>query len=208
VPVAPAILADDHADLGALSYPVVVKPNDEGSSKGIARESFCHTPAEAADRASHLRATYGCPVLVEEFLPGAEITVAIRGNGSSARVLGAMEIAPTDASEPFLYSVEVKREWRRRVNYHIPPRVPASTLDALEEYALTAYRLLGCRDLARLDFRLDAIGRPHFLECNPLPGLNPENSDVVILSRPQLAYGELIRGIVRDTLNRFPSVAK
>ena len=58
----------------------------------------------------------------------------------------------------------MKRDWRRRVRYHVPPRLDPATLRSLERHALTAYRLLGCRDLARLDFRLDAAGVPHFLE--------------------------------------------
>jgi D-alanine-D-alanine ligase len=63
-------------------YPVIVKPNDEGSSKGIRRDSLCFTAAEARDRARDLERLYGCPVLVEEFLPGPEVTVGISGNGN------------------------------------------------------------------------------------------------------------------------------
>jgi D-alanine-D-alanine ligase len=73
---------------------------------------------------------------------------------------------------------------------------------------LKAYRLLGCRDVARIDFRLDAAGRPCFLECNPLPGLHPESSDIVILSRkssPQHVptYECLVQGILRDAAQRY-----
>jgi len=66
-----------------------------------------------------------------------------------------------------------------------------------------AYRLLGCRDLARIDFRLDAAGQPVFLECNPLPGLNPESSDIVILTRATLSYDNLVQGILLDAMQRY-----
>jgi len=73
----------------------------------------------------------------------------------------------------------------------------------LEQSARTAYRLLGCRDVARMDFRLDATGRPHFLECNPLPGLHPENSDLVLLSRAALSYENLVQGVATDAARRL-----
>jgi D-alanine-D-alanine ligase len=115
-----------------------------------------------------------------------------------------MEIAPIQSNgEPFLYSIEVKRDFRNQVRYHIPPRLPEKTLRCLERYSLAAYRLLGCRDIARIDFRLDAQGSPHFIECNPLPGLNPETSDIVILSRDTKSYEELIQGILRDARARY-----
>jgi D-alanine-D-alanine ligase len=206
LPVARAILHESEADdalLTALEYPVLVKPNDEGSSKGIREDAVSHDARAAAEACRRLHARYGCPGLVEEFLPGPEVTVGIVGNGAQARVLGMMEIAPADGEGPFVYSVEVKRDFRRRVSYCMPPRLPAAALDALARRALAAFRLLGCRDVARFDFRLDAAGEPRFLECNPLPGLNPESSDLVILSRAVLPYDDLVCGILIDAAERF-----
>ncbi len=207
VPVARAVLVEVGdgcaGDLAGLRYPVVVKPNDEGSSKGIRQESICENPAVAEVRCRWLHQQYRCPALVEEFLPGSEVTAAVRGNGNAAKVLGMMEIAPAEESqEPFLYSLEIKRDWRRRVVYRVPPRLSPETLAAIEAYALTAYRLLGCRDIARLDFRLDASGQPRLLECNPLPGLNPDSSDLVILSRGLVPYAALVQEILRDAMQR------
>src|SRR5262249_45380992 len=162
---------------------------------GILAESFCATPADASGQCRRLRRLYGSPALVEEYLPGAEVTVAVHGNGEGCSVLGMMEIAPAgEAAAPFLYSLEVKRAWRERVCYHNPPRRSVALVDEIRAHALTAFRLLGCRDLARFDFRLDGAGRPRFLECNPLPGLDSANSDVVILSRGRLSYQELVQG--------------
>ena len=212
VPVARAVLVEGAADavtLARLSYPVVVKPNDEGSSKGIGRESLCGNARAAVERCGWLRDRYACPVLVEEFLPGMEVTAGVRGNGCSASLIGLMEIAPADdRGEPFLYSLETKRDYRRRVRYHAPPRLQPAQLDEIRSHALNAYRMLGCRDLARIDFRLDSAGRPCFLECNPLPGLHPESSDIVILSRELCrdsvqVYDCLVQGILRDAAQRY-----
>ena len=211
VPVARGVLVEGLADelpLAGLAYPVVVKPNDEGSSKGIRRESLCEDARAAAERCRWLRDRYACPVLVEEFLPGMEVTVGVRGNGCAAALIGLMEIAPAeDRGEPFLYSLETKRDFRRRVRYHVPPRLQPAYLEEIRSHALNAYRLLGCRDIARIDFRTDAAGRPRFLECNALPGLHPESSDIVILSRKLRAehdrpYDGLVQGILRDAAER------
>lgn len=205
LPVARAALietAEDEDALDGLRYPAIVKPNDEGSSKGIRENSVVHSVDAAVARCRLLRAQYGCPVLVEEYLPGAEVTVGIVGNGPNVRVLGMMEIAPLTDQRDFVYSVEVKRDWRRRVKYHVPPRLDSDTLKLLRSNALTAYRLLGCRDIARIDFRLDVSGQPRFIECNVLPGLNRENSDIVILSRDRLPYETLVQGILTDAMHR------
>ena len=212
VPVARGVLIETPADessLAELPYPVVVKPNDEGSSKGISRDSLCADAAAAARRCRRLRDRYGCAALVEEFLPGMEVTSAVKGNGREAMVIGLMEIAgAAECPEPFLYSLEVKRDFRRQVRYHVPPRLDDADRETIRSYALDAYRLLGCRDLARIDFRMAADGRPRFLECNPLPGLNPESSDIVILSRmalpeSELAHCRLVQGVFRDATRRY-----
>jgi D-alanine-D-alanine ligase len=201
VPVARGTTCIDK--LATLDYPVIVKPNDEGSSKGIRLNSYCQDMDSAVRQARWLDATYGCPVLVEEWLPGAEVTVAVTGNGAGARVLAMMEIDDAAPSRgPFIYSLEVKRAYREKVRYRVPPCLPDATLRLLENNALQAYRLLGCRDLARIDFRLDADGLPRFLECNPLPGLNPISSDFVIATRGVVPYRQLIGDILRDAAAR------
>lgn len=205
VPVAPATLvasASDEASVASLRYPAIVKPNDEGSSKGIDEDAVVADEAAAIARCRWLRDHYACPVLIEEYMPGAEVTVGVTGNGASASVLGMMEIAPVSAERDFVYSLDVKRNWRQRVRYHIPPRLPLDVLAMLERLALLAYRLLGCRDFARMDFRLDGAGLPRFLECNALPGLDPDNSDIVIMSAPVRPYRKLVQGIFLDAAQR------
>jgi len=196
----------DATELGTLSFPVIVKPNDEGSSKGIRISSYCVDVETALAQAAWLTRTYACPVLFEEWLPGAEVTVAIAGNGTSAAVLATMEIgfvSPQHDDAPFIYSLETKRDYRSKVAYRVPPCLPAPTLSRINQQALRAFHLLGCRDVARMDFRLDAHGEPRFLECNPLPGLNPESSDFVIATRGLVPYDRLVGNILRDAAARY-----
>jgi D-alanine-D-alanine ligase len=192
----------DFPSLGALSYPVIVKPNDEGSSKGIRDNPIADDAFAARRRCEWLREQYGCPSIVEEFVGGTEVTVGILGNTPFERILGIMEIEPVEADPRFVYSLEVKRDWRRRVKYHVPPRLGGEAVAEIGEMAVKAYRLLGCRDFARMDFRLDCSGRLFFLECNALPGLNSANSDMVLLLRGTLSHRRLVQEIFLEAVRR------
>jgi D-alanine-D-alanine ligase len=97
----------------------------------------------------------------------------------------------------FVYSLEAKRDWRNRVRYAVPPELPAAALAAVERAAASVFAALGCRDVARIDFRVTRDGRPVFLEANPLPGLSPEKGDIVIATRAAgISYDALIAAII------------
>jgi D-alanine-D-alanine ligase len=186
--------------LSSLPYTAIVKPAWEGSSKGIRGKCVVDTPAELAN-ALHERRDQRQPILVEEFIAGEEVTVGVVGN-SPPRIIGVLRVMPAQPEERFVYSLEVKRDFTRRVCYECPPHLPIQHIHAVEQAALQVYRCLGCRDVSRIDFRL-RDGVPYFLEVNPLPGLNPETSDLVILARlAGMTYDELIRDILHAGLKR------
>ncbi len=191
-------------DALALAFPCIAKPLCEGSSIGIRRSSRAADRAALAREVERLLGDYRQPVLVEEFLPGVELTVGVLGTGGNARAIGAMEIAPRRSSAAeFVYSLEVKRDWQNEVEYHVPPRLEPRVVEAALALAVGCHRALGCRDLSRIDLRLDAAGRPQFLEANPLPGLNPETGDLVILAgRSGMPYAELVAQVVREARHR------
>jgi D-alanine-D-alanine ligase len=195
---------DDVTDLRMtpnIGWPVIVKPSWEGSSKGVRGKCVVDNENDLRFAIENLRQTYRQPVLVEEFIAGDELTVGVVGN-ATPRVIGVMRVLPKQTEEQFVYSLEVKRDWRNRVGYESPARLPADQYRAVEHAALKAYRVLGCRDVSRLDFRL-RDGIPYFLEVNPLPGLNPETSDLVILSRGMgWTYERLIETILQEALER------
>ncbi len=181
-------------------YPVIVKPAWEGSSKGIRGKCVVDDEADLL-RAVDERRDQRQPLLVEEYIAGEELTVGVIGN-APPRVIGSLRVVPLRDEPRFVYSLEVKRDYAERVRYEGPPRLPAEHLRAAEAAALLAYRALGCRDVARIDYRV-RDGVPYFLEANPLPGLNPETSDLVILARLNgMPYETLIRGIVESALAR------
>jgi D-alanine-D-alanine ligase len=161
--------------------PVIVKPAWEGSSKGIRGQCVVEAPRDLPRVVRALQRDYDQPILVEEYIVGDEVTVGIVGN-QPPTVLGMMRVLPRTSNGRFVYSLEVKRDYLRQVSYEAPPKLPAKTLNRIKTDALKAFDVLGCRDVARVDFRV-RDGVPYFLEVNPLPGLNPESSDLVILAK-------------------------
>jgi D-alanine-D-alanine ligase len=213
IPTPEFICIDALGELDAASlpaFPLMVKPACEGSSMGIRNSSRCTNVVELRSRAERLFRQYGGTVIVERFLPGVEATVLVMGNGScstpvTARVVGIMEISPRSESvDEFVYSLSVKRDYRNQVAYHVPPRVPASVISTIGQTALGAYRALACRDIARVDIRLDAAGAPSLIDVNPLPGLHPIDGDVPILcGRLGISFVGLIREIVAEAQARL-----
>ncbi|MHC5544027.1 D-alanine--D-alanine ligase family protein, partial [Singulisphaera rosea] len=195
----PSILAD--SGLGGVAT-LILKPAFEGSSKGIRARCLAETPEEAVELFKTLAHDYRQPILIEEFIAGDEVTVGLTGNGDSLQVLGAMRIRPKVRDDRFIYSLEVKRDWDERVAYETPARLEDDVQRRLLHSARSAYVALGCRDVARIDYRIRA-GIPYFIEANPLPGLAPDWSDLVILARGVgLGYPELIRRILDSALAR------
>jgi D-alanine-D-alanine ligase len=207
VPVPCGVLVRPGEDAVALvrsagcSYPVIAKPAWEGSSKGIRGKCIADGPAELGALVEDQGRSYRQPVLIEEFIQGDELTVGVIGNDPS-RVIGIMRVHPRQPTARFIYSLEVKRDFERQVRYECPAKLGRQATESVERVALKAYQTLGCRDVARLDFRLRE-GIPYFLEVNPLPGLNPHSGDLVILSRHVgWTYSQLIRTIVESALAR------
>src|SRR4051795_1139125 len=179
---------------GDWRFPLFVKPACEGSSMGITKSSLCRTPEELQAVVAQM-SKYGA-VLIEEFLPGEEYTVGI----VQGEVLGVMQVVPRSQEPDFVYSIDVKRDYENLVDYKL---VQA---DDVAQLALDVWREFGLRDVARIDVRRDRDGVPCFIEVNPLPGVHPKHSDLVIMARlAGVAYEELIGRIVARVI---PSVVE
>jgi D-alanine-D-alanine ligase len=206
VPQALVVHPDDrhwkiNLPLGRLTFPVIVKPAWEGSSKGVRGKCFVSTLDDLAEVVETLFSDYRQPVLVEEYIEGDELTVGVLGN-DQPEILGVMRVVPIENTAPFIYNLEMKRDFRRRVRYECPAPLAAGDTAAVRDAALAVFRTLGCRDVARIDFRL-RNGIPYFLEVNPLPGLNPHDSDLVIMANlAGWSYTRLIQTILNKSLAR------
>jgi D-alanine-D-alanine ligase len=196
---------------GALSkipsLPVFVKPVHEGSSKGITQASLCRTRAEVGRAVGQVWRQYHQPALIERWLPGREFTCALLGNGAATRVLPVVEVdfAALPRGAAPMYSYEAKWIWdvpeRPLQIFQCPAPLSRGLARQIEQTVLAAYRVLRCRDWARIDVRCDARGVPHILEVNPLPGVLPDpamNSCFPKAARAAgLDYGDMIRAVLR-----------
>ena len=192
---------------GFAAWPAIVKPVHEGSSMGITRASYCPSADEARREIAGLVERYGQPAIVERYLGGREFTCGILGNGEGARVLPLIEVnfdaLPKDALP--IYSYEAKWIWDRPEApldiFRCPAPIPPVLAAQVESTALAAYRVLRCRDWARIDLRCDERGVPHVLEVNPLPGIHPDpamNSCLPKAARVAgLDYPEMILSVLR-----------
>jgi D-alanine-D-alanine ligase len=115
-----------------------------------------------------------------------------------------MEVVPRSKADDFAYTIEVKRDWEKLVDYRCPADFTPVVFERIVSAALSAYRTLGCRDFSRVDFRVSADGVPYFLEINPLPGLNPHSGDLPIMSRLMgWTYEELVGAVFKAARARY-----
>src|SRR3712207_4679256 len=186
------------------NFPLMVKPVAEGSSKGVVSKSVCHSEAELREVVKEIVGKYQQPALIEEYIGGREFTVGLLGE-RRPRVLPPMEIVFLDKEEKTpVYSFQHKLDWNDRIRYDAPAKVEPAILEKLRAAARGTFMALGCRDVARIDFRMDDKGRIYFIECNPLPGLTPGWSDLVLIAQGAgMDYRTLIGEIMAGAIRRY-----
>jgi D-alanine-D-alanine ligase len=216
---------DDLLDGEGLRFPLFLKPSREGTGIGISGRNIVTTVEELRALLADLLATYNQPVLCERFIRGRELTVGLVGNlkPTAARRLNdrtAPEVLPPEltffpsmevdtdkyeASEAGVYTNRIKVELAHDFYYTCPAKTTPELEDRLRRLTAAVFRVCGCRDVARVDFRIDETdGRPYILEINPLPGLNAEYSDLCIeAGAAGWSYEQLINAIVGAAAARY-----
>ncbi|WP_224241311.1 D-alanine--D-alanine ligase family protein [Hyalangium gracile] len=186
------------------AFPLMVKPVAEGSSKGVVSKSVCNSEAELREVVKEIVGKYQQPALIEEYIGGREFTVGLLGE-RRPRVLPPMEIVFLDKEEKTpVYSFQHKLDWTDRIRYDAPAKIEPALLEKLRAAARGSFMALGCRDVARIDFRMDDKGRIYFIECNPLPGLTPGWSDLVLIAQGAgMDYRTLIGEIMAPAIRRY-----
>jgi D-alanine-D-alanine ligase len=193
----------DRIDGHDFTFPAIVKPAYEGSSKGIGLTSVVEDSGQATEMAKTLLEKYHQPAMVEELITGDEVTVGVIGN-SPSRVLGIMRVLPRQSNGFFLYTLDVKRNYLEMVNYECPAALDERVLQRIESASLRAFRALGCRDFARVDFRISPAGVPYFLEINPLPGLGNHSDLVIMAQKLGWSHRQLVSAVLSAAIDRYP----
>jgi D-alanine-D-alanine ligase len=181
-----------------LGLPLVVKPNEEGSSVGL---SVVRTPQELRP-AVGLAERFGHEILVEEYIAGRELSVAVLGD----QPLPIVEIEP----ESGLYDYESKYT-AGRSTYTCPAPLPEELAREIAELAGRAVKVLGCRGVCRVDFRLSEQNQPYCLEVNTIPGMTPTSLVPMAAKAIGMSYDQLVERVlqlaVADARRRHPGVA-
>jgi D-alanine-D-alanine ligase len=211
-----------------MEFPLFAKPSREGTGIGVTADSIIYTEEQLRDRVSALVKRYQQPVLVERYIEGREVTLGLVGNlvGPAARRLPdndeapriqaglhffpplEVDLSPYQESDA-VYSNRLKVDLAEELNYICPAPLESTLLADLTWYTAAVFRVTGGLDVSRVDFRLDAHDnwKPYILEINPLPGLSPKSSDLVIEAAAQgIGHTELVNMILNTALERYQMI--
>jgi D-alanine-D-alanine ligase len=179
-----------------VPFSVIVKPRWEGSGIGIDEDAVVHDRQSLMRRAHMIWSRWPEPLLVEEFIDGGELTVLVIGND------------PPTAYPPIQRPIDV----RTRLACHVlrgpsigweAPLILTEALDAqARQAALAVFEAVGCRDMARVDFRVDGQERLWFLEINPLPSLDPDGTFGLLAEAMGMTYAQLIGRVLDAAITR------
>ena len=170
---------------GLGGYPVIVKPNDQGSSVGITvvrRPDDLNPAIEEARR-------YGRVILVEAFIEGREVTVAVLDD----RAFPVVEITPEGGFYDYQHKYTAGAS-----RYEVPAKLPLEATERILTLARESYRALRCSGIARVDFRVGHDGTPHCLEVNTVPGMTETSLVPKAAAAAALSYKDLVQAIVES----------
>jgi D-alanine-D-alanine ligase len=201
----------------ALSFPVIIKPEHEDASLGITNESVARDEAALKQQVELIWKQFRQAALCEEFIDGREFNVAIIGDSafenhlghpSAPRVLPISEISFETMPEGYARIVSYKAKWEEEsVEYKETKPVCPAVIDLkleleLKQIALRTFNALGCRDYARVDFRVSRDGKPFVVDVNPNPDISKDAGLARCAAVGGLDYNTLILTIADFALNR------
>lgn len=168
-----------------LQYPVIVKPNREGSTVGM------HIVRDEAALGVALAdaVTLDSTVLIEEFIEGVEVTVGVL----CGEALPVLEIVPKSG----FYDYAAKYT-KGMTDYICPARIDAKLAETVQDWSCRIYDLLECRGVARADFMIDKNGQPYFLEINTIPGMTDTSLVPKAAAQIGIGYADICERVLND----------
>lgn len=208
-----------------LQFPLFVKPSREGTGMGVSAKSIVYNEAELREQLKYILERYKQPALVERFIEGREVTVGVVGNlerpsarrlpddEDSPRIVRGLHFFPPMEVDlkPFqqtdvVYGNRLKVDLADQLNYLCPAPLSDEVVEELNWWTAAVFRVTGALDVSRVDFRLDIHDhdKPYILEINPLPGLSPGVSDLVIEAAAEgIDHPTLVNMILETALKRY-----
>ncbi|MFO7841626.1 MAG: P1 family peptidase [Fidelibacterota bacterium] len=190
-----------------LSYPLIIKPNSEGSSKGILQDSVVETPEMAIKKIDQLLKRYPGGLLVEEFIVGRELSVPFI-ESFPGKILDVVEHTfdlDKTGGKYNIYDYNMKQggEAANAVRIQCPAKMRPEEEEKVFGMARTVFDIMTCPDIGRVDIRLGTEGEPYFIELNPLPSIHPEASLMTAAFSRGLMFKDVIRLIIRSAARRY-----
>ncbi len=208
VPAFRVFTSPDEISRKKVNYPVIAKPIHEDASAGISNASVVYDRDHLQVLLARMLKTFNQPILVEQFIDGREFNVAIVGNEELV-ALPVSEIDFNSMPEGYHHIVSYEAKWMpETVEYKstvpiCPAKISQRMQKKIQNTAIRAYQVMGCRDYARVDMRVDKTGRVFVLEVNSNPDLSPEESGFARSAKAfGWTYGQLINNIVESAFKR------
>lgn len=207
VPQGILILRKDQELPEELQYPLMIKPNKEGSSKGITQDSVVESPETARERIDSMLDRYPAGLVVEEFIPGKELSVPLL-ESYPGQVLGIVEHTfdlEKIGAKFNVYDYDMKQGGAssQAVGVLCPASVSKTEEQKVIEMARRVFEVMTCPDMGRVDIRLHENGEPFFIELNPLPSLHPNASLMIAARQKDLDFKSVMRLIIRSAARRY-----
>lgn len=178
---------EDYASfIHTLGLPIIVKPNDAGSSVGISRVDSLEELKPAVQAALQVSPT----ILLEEYIPGRELTVTVL----EGKALPVVEIKPVEGWYDY-----TNKYTKGKTVYEAPANLEESVSQLMQLYAERIWRAIGLAGYARIDFRYDD-NKPYFLEVNTLPGMTPLSLTPMAAKAAGMPFGKLLQTIIEISL--------
>jgi len=191
-----------------IQFPVIVKPAREDGSIGIQFGAVCTSIKELMERIDYIHAEFDTPALIEEYIEGRELYVAVLGNDKpEALPVVELDLSKLPKGTPKIAGAEVKWEEDTEAYKQTWPFIPEDLDEAiagrLRDVAVQAFQALQLRDYGRIDFRLATDGTLHVLEVNPNPYLLPSSEFAMAAKQSGRSYQDLIAEIAELALGRY-----
>jgi len=190
-----------------LNYPLLVKPAYEDASVGIENDSIVNDSKQLRSRIEHVLKYFQQPALIEEFIEGRELNVAVMGD-RRLRVLPISEIDFSEMPDHLHNIVSYQAKWDpQHESYHktipiCPAPLPKNIEKRAKEIAFKAFKVMGCRDYARVDIRLDKNNKLYVLEVNPNPDITEGAGFMRSAEHSGMTYAQALKRIVKYALAR------
>jgi D-alanine-D-alanine ligase len=199
---------------GDLEFPLILKPSHEGSSIGINWDNVVYDGEALRAKLGEMLGSYQQPILVEKFIDGREFSVGLVGNfsaGGEPLVLPILEVDYSGFPEELgrVLGQKAKSEFDDSSHYKCPANIDELLRERLEFHAKMSFKVLNCKDWARMDYRLDSDGKLYFLEVNTLPGIDYDMERDELSFYPMMwyasgkKYSDMVREVIEAALKRY-----